>query len=201
MWDEVRAGRLLLADLVDGLAPEALDRPSWCDGWRARDVLGHLVYLAEATRWRATRDVLRVGPRPDRALDRLARALGDRPVPELTARLRAAAGGRFHVVGAPPVVALGEVLVHGSDLLRPLGRELPVDPEVAVPVLAPYRRLGRLAFHGRPAGVTLVATDADLTMGRGPEVRGRAIDLLLLLANRHQVVDALDGPGVERLLR
>lgn len=201
LWRVVREQRVRLADTVDELAPEALDRPSWCDGWRGRDVLGHLVHLAEATRWGATLDVLRHGPKPDRALDRMARSFGDLPIPDLTARLRAAADGRFHVTGSPRVVVLGEVVVHGSDLLRPLGRELPVDPEAVVPLLGVYRRVGRLAFHGRPAGVTLVATDAEVAMGRGPEVRGRVVDLLLLLANRHQVLDAIHGPGVDLVRR
>lgn len=39
----------------------------------------------------------------------------------------------------------------------------------------------------------------DWRSGVGPEVRGKAIDLLLLVANRRQVVDQLDGPGVGTL--
>lgn len=201
VWAEVAAGRRALADAVDRLDPAVLDADSWCEGWRGRDVLGHLVYLAEATQGKVLKDVLRFGPRPDTSLQRTATALGDRPVAELTGRLRAGAEGRFHVLGSPPIVSLGEVLVHGADLLRPAGVDVDlVDPAVIGPLLPVYRRLGRVAFHGSPTkGVTLVATDADLSIGRGPEVRGRAIDLLLLTANRRQVLGALGGPGVATL--
>jgi hypothetical protein len=69
-----------------------------------RDVLGQLVYLAEATQWSLARDALRYGPSPDRLVDRSARSLGDEPVSEPTGRLRATALGRFHVLGTPSVV-------------------------------------------------------------------------------------------------
>jgi uncharacterized protein (TIGR03083 family) len=200
IWIEVATRRRQLADCIDDLDNDALDGRSWCAGWRVRDVLGHLVYLAEATQWRVARDVVRYGPKPDRALDRQARSLGERPVDELTSRLRAAAGGRFHVLGSPAVVALGEVLVHGADMLRPIGVDTSVDESVVLPLLRVYRRLGRIAFHAAPAAsVTLVATDAPVSLGHGPEVHGRAIDLLLLLANRTAVLDALTGPGLEVL--
>ena len=109
LWADVASRRVRLADEVDALGTTSLEAPSWCSGWRVRDVLGHLVYLAEATQWSALRDVVRLGPKPDKALDHQARALGDRPVDELSARLRTAAGGRFHVVGSPAVVALGSI--------------------------------------------------------------------------------------------
>ena len=198
VWAEVADRRIRLAEEVDALSSTSLEAPSWCSGWRVRDVLGHVVYLAEATQWRVARDVVRLGPKPDKALDHQARALGDQEASELTARLRTAAGGRFHVVGSPAVVALGEMLVHSADMFRAIDRDIDVDPEVASPVLGVYRRLGRVAFHGAPTkNVTLVATDADVRLGSGPEVRGRTIDLLLLLANRSQVLDVLAGPGVD----
>lgn len=39
----------------------------------------------------------------------------------------------------------------------------------------------------------------QLDRGRGPEVEGRAIDLLLLVANRGQVLGSLAGPGAATL--
>ena len=146
------------------------------------------------------RDVLRYGPAPDRALDQRARDLGEHHVSELADRLARAAEGRFHVVGSPRLVVLGELLVHGCDMRRALGEPDDVDPEEAAPLLTLYRRFGRLAFHAKPATmVTLPATDAPVSMGSGPVVSGRAVDLLLLLANRRQVVASLSGPGVDLL--
>lgn len=200
VWEEVRRLRLEIADEFDALEAEQWDAPSWCTGWRVRDVLGHLVHLAEATQRSMVRDVFGKGLLPDRALDRVARTLGDAPVAELTERLRRAASGRFHVVGSPPAVAMGELLVHGSDALRPAGVQGDRPLDDVLMVLDIYKRVGRLAFHSAPQrGLTLVATDARWQSGSGPEVRGRAIDLLMLVANRRQVLGLLEGSGLERI--
>ena len=45
-----------------------------------------------------------------------------------------------------------------------------------------------------------MANDANWAVGSGPEVTGRAVDLLLLLANRAQAVAYLSGPGLSALL-
>ena len=200
VWAEVAARRLQLAEWARSLDHSATDTPSWCDGWRVRDVLGHLVHLAEANQRTMVRDIVTRGPRPDRALGRIATELGQGPVDELSDRLKAAAHGRFHALGTPPVVSLGEVLVHGSDMMRAISADDDADPTVVAPILRVYRRLGRVAFHAKSAaGVALVATDTQFRIGTGPEVRGRALDLLLLLANRRPVLPNLSGPGLDRL--
>lgn len=197
VWAEVRRLRCELADQVESLSETGLDAPSWCDGWRVRDVLGHLVYLAEATQWSVVRDVIGGGFRVDNVLGEAARRLGNEHVPELACRLRTAAGSRFHVPGTPAAVALGEVLVHGADAMGPLGLELAVPPQGVTSVLDAYWRVGRVAFHAAPhRGRRLVAEDVEWSRGRGPEVKGRAIDLLLFVANRRQVLGSISGPGV-----
>ena len=143
--------------------------------------------------------LVRNGLPPDRGLAVAARRIGDSTGDELAARLRTSAAGRFHVIGLPRAVALGEVLVHSEDALRPLGRSLAIGPDEAAAVLDVYRRIGRLAFHHAIPAATLVATDIAWTAGRGPEIRGRALDLLLLLANRRQVLGDLTGPGVDAI--
>jgi uncharacterized protein (TIGR03083 family) len=197
VWAKVAASRCGLADALEALSPEQWESASWCSGWLVRDVLGHLVHLAEASQGSMMRDVMRHPIRPDRALDQIARQLGGEPVPTLARRLRQAQHGKFRVVGFPPAVALGEVFVHGNDALRALGQEFEVYPDDAIPILNTYRRFGGMAFHARPQrNVRLVATDVQWSCGNGPEVAGRAIDLLMLSANRQQVVESLSGPGV-----
>jgi uncharacterized protein (TIGR03083 family) len=179
-----------LADRIEALPPQCWDSASWCQGWRIRDVLGHLVWLAEATPFSIWVLLpVRGAGRADRALDRIARRLGREPVPELAERLRTAS------IGNPSLRGLGDVVVHAADALRPMGRAFEVSPLEIVPILDVYNGLfGRMAFHATPAkGRRLAATDADWARGRGPEVRGRAIDLLLLLANRRQVISPLGG--------
>jgi len=199
-WDLVRQYRHQLADRLDALPSGDWDKPSRCNGWRVRDVAGHLVHLAEGSQASIARDLLRNGVLPDKALSAVAIKTAKAPGPELVQRLRAASGGRFHVPGSPRAVVLGEVIVHGADALEPLGQSLKVKPADAEQVLDTYRRVGRLAFHTQSTSkVRLVATDADWSGGTGPEVRGTTVDLVQLLANRKQVVSRLEGPGVSSL--
>ena len=199
MWPELARLRQHFADRIDSLDEPAWNAESWCIGWRVRDVVGHLVHLAEASQVSMLRDLARGGGRPDRALSRMATKLGAQPVPDLTRRLRAAAGGRFRIPGFPAAVTLGELAVHGADALRPLGQDWEVPPADAAAALDIYWRIARLAFHGRPRKVRLVATDISWARGAGPEVEGRATDLLLLLANRNAVLGSPSGPGVGRI--
>lgn len=197
---QVRRLRCELADRFEGLEPASWDVESWCPDWRIRDVLGHLVYNAEATGLSVARDVLRNAGRADRAMCRVAQRLGDEPVPVLAGRLRAAAGGHYRVPGFPAGVGLGDLLVHSCDAFRPLGVDIEARPDEVSMALDAYPRVGRLVVHAAPhRRVTLVATDMDWRTGSGPDVKGRAIDLLLLMANRRQAIPALEGPGLSLL--
>jgi uncharacterized protein (TIGR03083 family) len=200
IWPAVAELRRRIATSVRELSPAAYETRSWCGDWSVRDVCGHLVHLAEASQTSMFCDVLTNGMVPDRSLNRIARRLGERPASELADRLESSADGRFHLLGTSPAVALGEVVVHGADMFRPLDVAWDVDPELVVRVVPTYRWLRRVAFHAKPLGrVQLSATDVDWTEGEGPQIRGRAIDLLLLLANRTPVLAALSGPGLSQL--
>lgn len=196
---EVRRLRLEFAQELAVLSSEQWDTQSWCAGWRIRDVLGHLVHTAEATLPSMIWQIIRNGAAPDRAIQRIARTLGDRPVPELIERLRTAPG-TFQIPGIPPQVGLGDLIVHSADALRPVGIMLKPPMADVLAVLEAYKKWGRRVVHAVPhRNVSLVATDTDWRIGEGPEVRGNAIDLLLLVANRRQVIDRLNGPGLPQL--
>ena len=200
IWEEVRRLRLEIGKEIAGLSPDQWDMPSWCTGWRIRDVLGHVVQNVEAIQLSMFWQMIRNPVRPDRVIDRLARKLGGQPIPELVERLCRAADRRFHLVGLPPAMAIGDLLVHEVDALRPAG--IVLDPPIAdvLMVLDIYKKWGRRVFHAVPhRDVSLVATDASWRSGSGPEVRGKAIDLLMVVANRRQVVDRLEGPGLAQL--
>jgi hypothetical protein len=158
------------------------------------------VQNAEATPMSIFWQIIRNPVRPDHVVDRLARELGGRPVPELAERMRRAAARHYKLPGLPSALGLGDLLVHSADMLRPAGTV--TDPQLAdvLVVLDIYKKWGRKVFHAVPhRSVSLAATDASWRSGSGPEVRGKAIDLLLLMANRRQVVDRLKGPGVAQL--
>jgi len=200
VWAETRNRRIGLASQLMGLAAAEWEVPSGCAGWRVREVVAHLVDLAEASQWTMFVNVARAGFSPDRALDRGARRIAAVPTAELIERLRSAADGRFHVLGSPSVVALGEVLVHSVDIFEPLGAVADTPVGLVVAVLPTYRRIARFAFRTkRISKVRMVATDADWNAGSGQLVEGTALDLLLALANRHDALARLSGPGVATL--
>ena len=188
------------ADRIASLDDSAWNAASWCAGWRVRDVLAHLVKGAEMTYGSLTLDLLRGGFRPDRAVSKAAKRLGGVPVPELVERLRRAADRQFHLVGTAEAMGLVDVLVHSADALRPLGLDVDAPPADSAPALDALWKAGRMIVHATPQqGRRLVATDVDWSRGSGPEVRGKGIDLLLLVANRRQVLPDLEGPGLTGL--
>jgi uncharacterized protein (TIGR03083 family) len=204
LWDLVKAQRLAVADQILAGEPGYWDQPSRCDGWRVRDVMGHLVHMAESTRRSIGRDVrAHAGRDRDKGFALCARELGQRPVPELAQRLRRSARSKYNGM---PAVALSEVVVHGDDMFQPVGQRLSVDGGALVQALKLMWVVDRLgagfAFHGRAhRGVRLVATNVTWAGGRGPEVRGTALDLLALLTNRPVADLELSGPGVAHLAR
>lgn len=200
MAKEIARLRRQFADRIEALDETAWNSASWCSGWKVRDVFAHLVRGAEGTLRSMVGDILRGGLNPDRAVGEAAKRLGDVPVPELADRLRNAGDGGFRPPGFPPAMGLADVLVHSADAFRPLGLDVDAPPADAIPVLDALWQRGRLVVHAEPQrGRRLVATDLDWARGDGPEVRGKAIDLVLLVANRRQVVPSLEGPGLAGL--
>ncbi|MCI2237957.1 maleylpyruvate isomerase family mycothiol-dependent enzyme [Paenibacillus sp. TRM 82003] len=198
MLPDVEAERLELADALDGLDAEQWRAPSLCRGWAVRDVVAHLTLSTRqtvpATAWR----VLRARGSFDRAEAGWAREQARRYAPaELVGRLRATAGSQRRLRISSPMDPLCDVVVHRQDIARPLRLHLPSDP---ARVVAALRHAWVNPFYGRPqrrfAGLHLQATDADWSAGaRGPRVRARAEDLLLVATGRPAGLAGLEGPG------
>ena len=200
-WSAVRTMRLGIADLLDSLGPGEWDAPSLCQGWRVRDVAGHLSIIPTITTW----ELLAAAPRARLNLHRVNTAVAVRygsGRPEaIVAAIRAHADSRRNARVLNARDTLFDLAVHSQDMAIPLGRDFPVPAEVSRQGLARVWAMG-WPFNARRrlAGLTLRATDAEWTVGTGPEVSGPALSLLLLLTGRTTtVVDALDGRGVARL--
>ena len=176
-WTAVAAERSTLADLLEGLADSEWAVHSLCPGWRVRDVAAHLTAVPASA--------------PD-----------DRSTDQLVADLRQPPPRRrFHRGGGSPRDALVEVLVHGQDIARPLGRERPMDPELAA--VAARRVWSARPFRAsvRYPGVRFEATDTDLVLGDGTPVSGPAGAVLLTLTGRAAGLDELSGHGSRLLQR
>ena len=197
VWPMVHAERAALIDDLARLDGSAWERPSLCAGWTVHDVVAHLVDVARSTRLGFAVDMVRAGFDFDRQNARgIERARGSSPDDTLQ-RLREAAT-RMSTPIAPLDTRLVEEVVHGEDIRRPLGINHVYAQEAVVRSLRQQVRTST-TFGGAKelvAGVRLVATDADLTIGDGPEVVGTALALLLTVSGRRVAFDELEGPGV-----
>jgi uncharacterized protein (TIGR03083 family) len=199
LWTTIDAERVGLAELLAELTPAEWDRPSWCTGWRVRDVAAHLT-LAHAGVAFAVPALVRARGSFDRMVHDTAVAAAVAPTDELVAGLAAMVGSRRHAIGTTEVEPLTDVLVHGQDIARPLGRERPVPPAAAATAAARVWSMGWPFWaRRRLRGVRLVATDSGWRAGSGAEVTGCTGDLLLLLTGRRQVLDQLSGAGVHQV--
>jgi uncharacterized protein (TIGR03083 family) len=201
LWTTIDSERASLADLLAELTPAEWEHPSWCAGWRVRDVAAHLT-LAHAGPGFAVPALVRARGSFDRMVHDTACAAAVAPTDELVARIRAMVGSRRHAVLTTQVEPLLDVLVHGQDIARPLGRRRAVPPAAAAIAATRAWRMGWPFWaRRRLRGTTLVATDTGWRVGSGPPVCGSTGDLLLLVTGRRQVLPGLTGPGVATLAR
>ena len=200
-WAAVRTVRLRIADMLATLSHDEWNAGSLCEGWRVRDVAGHLALVPTIT----TGQMLAAAPRarfdPNRINTLLAVRAGSVAPPQIVRKLRDHAGDRTTAKVLDTRNALFDVIVHSQDIAIPLGRPFPV------PVDATRRGLDRVWAMGWPfnaqrrlAGRSLRATDTDWSAGSGPEVSGSALSLLLLLTGRTATVRGqLVGAGLDGL--
>lgn len=199
----VTAERLALCDLLDQLAPDEWHVQSLCDGWSVRDVVAHLTLVTRETKWDLFKGAVRARGSFDRMTADTSRATARRFTPaELVQRLRDTADSNRRAPMSHFVDPLIDVLVHGQDIARPLGRDRPM-PTAAAAAAAQRAWDMRFPFRARKrlAGLRLAATDIDWTVGSGAPVEGPIAALLLLVTGRDAAVEQLTGDGVRALRR
>ena len=193
----VAAERHRVADLVADLTADEWTTPSLCAAWTVRDVVAHLTVTTRLTVPRLVRAAVRARGSFDRMeVDLAAQRVAAYSADELVTQLRESARSTRRFPGSTPRDPLMDLVVHGQDVARPLGRRHDSPPDVVADCLA-YVATNR--FMGGPrrlAGVRLVSTDTGWTLGEGAELRGPDVDLLLVAAGRRAGLDALEGPGV-----
>ncbi|MFD7572967.1 maleylpyruvate isomerase family mycothiol-dependent enzyme [Streptomyces sp. NPDC059810] len=196
----VHAERAALIGDLTRLDDAQWRRPSLCDGWTVHDVLAHLVDNARATRLGFLTDLVRARFDFDRQNTRgVERARGTTPQ-ETLERFRREAS-RTSAPPAPLDSRLVEEIVHGEDIRRPLGLARAYPPRAVDRALRLQARTP-VSFGGAKetlSRVRITATDADLTIGTGPEAEGPALSLLLAVTGRTAVLTDLRGPGVAAL--
>ncbi|CAM3971144.1 maleylpyruvate isomerase family mycothiol-dependent enzyme [Nocardiopsis tropica] len=196
VWPLIFAERAALAADLAGLTDDQWDTPSLCAGLTVREVLAHItagasdnpvVWFAGVLRNRFDFDA--------NVAQRLAKRLGDDPADTLR-QFRAVETSRTKAP-IPVVAMLGESIVHGEDIRRPLGivRAYPAE---ALDRVARFYAGSDLMLPSatRANGLRLRATDTDFAVGDGPEVSGPTIALIMALTGRDAYLAELDGPGL-----
>jgi uncharacterized protein (TIGR03083 family) len=195
-WQAVAQERAALVADLEWLGVGAWRTSSLCEGLSVEEVVAHLTAGASAgpVRWLA--GLARCRFDVDRMVDmRLREQLGTAP-DETLRRFRGVVDSRTapsgHVDGW-----LGEVVVHGEDVRRPLGIDHAYAPAALERVARFYAaRDFTVPSKRRTAGLRLEASDGPFAAGEGPIVRGRTVDLVLAMAGRPVALERLDGPGV-----
>jgi uncharacterized protein (TIGR03083 family) len=200
-WPAVHAERAaLVADLAD-LTPAQWATRSLCADWTVEETVAHLSAAASVGRWRWLRSM--VGARFDAALHnrrRLDEQLGATPE-ETLAVFRSKVDSTVAPTGAT-AAWLGEVVVHGADIRRPLGLPTTTPVQVATTVAEFYAsRDFAVPSRTAAAGLRLVADDGPFATGadNAPLVTGPTLALVMAMAGRAAFCDDLTGPGVATL--
>ena len=203
-WQVVVEQRLAIAELLAGLSEGDWEQPSLCSGWSVRDVAAHVTLIP-------------IPPSPSSLLVDFAKARGNyarfntvasqrraaRTPTQLVQDLRNTAESRTVPRPASPANVMWDILVHAQDIAIPLGIDFPTPPDAGA---AAATRIWELRWpfsfgaQRRLGSFTLRATDANWTLGAGPEIAGPISAILLLLTGRTKAATPLlTGEGVRSL--
>jgi len=196
VWPIVHAERAALIADLETLTEAQWDQPSLCDGWSVHDVVAHIIDTAMTTRLGFVYGLARAGFDFDRQnAEGVERERG--PDPAATLLTLREVADRTWTPPAPMDSRIVEMVVHGEDIRRPLGITRSY-PQRALQLQA-RTKVGFGGAKEHLDAVRVTATDSDVSVGDGPEVRGPSLSLLLALSGRRVALAELDGPGVALL--
>jgi uncharacterized protein (TIGR03083 family) len=199
LWKHIHTERSNLIDTLTVFTTEQWSGPSLCEGWSVQEVAGHLVAGAEQTPANFFVELAQAGFKFDTFTDRGAKKNAAAGPTELVRRLQARTTTTNHPPG-PASAMLGEVVVHGADIRRPLRLHYDYPPAALVEVADAWKNSNIIiGAKRRIAGVRLKASDADWTHGDGPEVVGPMIAIVLAMAGRRDAHRDLSGEGLATL--
>jgi uncharacterized protein (TIGR03083 family) len=198
-WDLIHDERRRLIEDLQPLAAGQWRTASLCPDWDVQQALAHLVALTKQTPPKFFGKFIASGFQFDKMVAKdVARESSGTPAQTLT-ELSAHVGDTTAPPG-PVDCWIGEFVVHGADIRRPLG--IDYSPPVATTrqVADSYKNSNLLiGAKNRIVGVRLVATDTDWSHGSGAEVRGPILCLVQAMTGRSIALSDLTGDGVPAL--
>lgn len=194
-----REERAEMADFLESLRPEQWDQPSLCRGWRIRDVAAHVVSYEEHSRTDLAKRLAKARFRPGRFNEVGLAEYNQRDPDELVEFLRGHLTPQGPTARFDGRVGLVDAVIHHQDMRRPLGMSRQIPAERLLCALPFAVTAPPLRGFWKARGVRLLATDVDWSRGKGPEARGDAEAVLMVLAGRPGVAYELSGPGADVL--
>ena len=198
-WALIHAERRALADDLSPLDDGQWATPSLCGDWSVRDVLGHMTATARMTPLAFLRGMAGSGFRFNEMNAKNVRKETAGTPAQGLAEFRSLESRTTSPPG-PTEAMLGEAVIHGEDIRRPLGiyRDYPTEAVVRV---ADFFKGSNLLIGSktRIAGLTLRATDTQWSTGSGPEVSGPVLSLALAMTGRSAALADLSGDGLATL--
>jgi uncharacterized protein (TIGR03083 family) len=199
LWSNIHAERAALVQTLASLTSQQWASASLCGAWSVQEVTGHLVSAAEQTPPNFLKELALAGFSFDTFVNRDAKRIAATGTSELVRRLQARTTTTNHPPG-PASAMLGEIVVHGEDIRRPLGLSHR-PPDVALVAVADAWKKSNLLIgtKRRIEGVHLRATDVEWSHGDGPEVSGPMLSLVMAMTGRREFLTDLSGDGVALL--
>ena len=199
IWPTIHAERQSLAEDLEDLPAEKWSTPSLCAEWTVHEVLAHLLSAAKMTPPKFMGKFAAAGFNFNKFTANQVAKEGSAG-PEATLAEFRAVQGRTTAPPGPKDTWLGEAIVHGEDIRRPLGIQHAYPLDQVARALAFYAKSNTIiGGRDRVAALTLEATDTDLSIGSGPVVEGPVLALLLAASGRKAALDELSGPGLGTL--
>ena len=187
--------RLLLADLLEALGPEA---PTLCEGWQTRDLAAHVVVRERRPDAAGGLLLKQLASRLDKVMEEFAA----KPYEELIQLIRTGPP-RFSPFNLKQLDELSntvEFYVHTEDVrrARPDWAPRELDPVFQDALWSRLERSARLMGRGAPTGLVLRRPDGQTAVAhRGAPVvtvTGEPSELLLFLYGRQNAAEVeLDG--------
>ncbi len=199
LWQVIHAERSALAHDLAGLRPWQWEAQSMCVRWTVREVAAHLTAMEKTTPGQFIGHLagsgLQLNLMNAKEVLETNRGTTARLLNEYRAHLMNTTGPPW-----PTVLILGEIILHGQDIRRPLKMQHSFPQSAVLRVANFYQRTNLLVgARRRIAGLRLRATDADWSHGRGPEVTGPLLSLTLAMTGRTPAMDDLSGYGLDTL--
>lgn len=191
--------RRSLSEFLGTLEPEQWSTTSWCHKWTVRDLVAHLTAAGNITAPHFFGGIIKTGFSFDKFVEGDLKHYNDGSPADVKARFDQIVDSTRKPPG-PAYIALGEVMVHGEDIRRPLGSRGDHPAEHLSTLAELYRKTGApLRAKKRLDGLRLEATDVDWSAGDGPAVRGPCMSLILAMVGRAGALDDCEGEGVATL--